>query len=126
MVGRGVLIDHKRWAEDNGTKYSPFDSRRITVDEIEQIAKAQGVEFKFGDIIIIRSGFTEELSGMDGEEQGKALGTHKSAGVDGTVETAKWFWNKHFSAVAGDTIAFEAIPPLMPDGKEGGIPDLGR
>ncbi|KAF2101033.1 hypothetical protein NA57DRAFT_74626 [Rhizodiscina lignyota] len=123
MVGRGVLIDYKKWADDNGIKYSPFESKRITVKEIEQIAKAQGVEFKFGDIFIIRSGFTEALGAMDGGEQAKALGTHRTCGVEGTEDTAKWFWNNHFAAVAGDAIAFETIPPLV-NGEERGTEDL--
>ena len=124
-MGRGVLIDYKKWADENGKSYSPFEAKRITTDEIEQVAKAQGVEFKFGDIIIVRSGFTEALGTMDGEEQGKALGGHQYCGVEGTTESAKWFWNKHFSAVAGDAIAFETIPPLV-DGQPAETKHLGR
>lgn len=125
MVARGVLIDYKKWADENGIKYSPFEAKRISIEEIETVAKAQGVEFKFGDIFLIRSGFTEALSEMDGDEQAKALGTHKTCGVEGTEETAKWFWNQHFCAVAGDAIAFETIPPLI-NGKESSTKDLGK
>jgi kynurenine formamidase len=92
---------------------------------METIAKEQGVTFKQGDIIIVRSGFTEALSTMNGDEQTKALGTHRTCGVEGSEESAKWFWNKHFAAVAGDAIAFEAIPPIV-DGKEGTVADLGK
>ena len=123
MVARGVLIDYKRWADKNGIEYSPFDSHRFSVEDIEKVAKDQGVEFKFGDVIVVRSGFTKALTGVSGEEQAKMLGTHRTCGVDGTEETAKWFWNKHFSAVAGDAIAFEAIPPIV-DGKEGTVAQL--
>jgi len=123
-VGRGVLIDYKAYAGKRGLKYSPFDSQKITIDDIETIAKEQKVSFKQGDIIIIRSGFTEEMNGAPGEEQEKMLGTHRACGVEGTEESAKWFWNKHFSAVAGDTIGFEVIPPIKPDGKEGETKDL--
>lgn len=124
MVARGVLIDYKRWADEQGINYSPFDSHRFSVEDIETIAKKQGVEFKFGDVIIVRSGFTKALTGASGEEQQKMLSTHRACGVDGTVETAKWFWNKHFSAVAGDAIAFEAIPPIVEGGKEGTVAQL--
>lgn len=123
-MGRGVLIDHKRWADSNGKAYSPFTDRRITIEEIETIAKEEGVTFKQGDIIIIRSGFTEELTGISSEEQTQKLG-HKVCGVEGTPESAKWFWNKHFAAVAGDAIGFEALPPLI-NGKEGAINELGK
>lgn len=48
------------------------------------------------------------------------------SGLHGIPETAKWVWNKHFSAVAGDSQSFEAYPPLMPDGTIGGTGDLGK
>lgn len=62
---------------------------------------------------------------MSGEQQTEAFGTHELCGVDGSLEMAKWVWNHHFSAVAGDAIAFETIPPLI-DGKESAIVDLGK
>lgn len=124
LVARGVFIDYKLWADKNGKSFDPFSAHRITVGEIETIAKEQGVEFKQGDVFIIRSGFTESLTGITGEEQEKALGTHKTCGVEGTPEVAKWFWNKHFAAVAGDAIAFETIPPLNEDGTDGNVTGL--
>lgn len=55
------------------------------------------------------------------------LGTHASAGVEGTEKAAKWFWNKRFSGAAGDAIAFEALPPPNKDGEmgKGSIAELG-
>ncbi|KAK5113836.1 hypothetical protein LTR62_003220 [Meristemomyces frigidus] len=125
LVARGVFIDHKKWADKNGKSYDPFTSHKIPVSEIETIAKEQGVEFKTGDVIIIRSGFTEGLTGKSGEEQEKLMGSHQTCGVTGTPEAAKWFWNKHFAAVAGDMIAFEHIPPINPKtGKEDAVSGL--
>jgi hypothetical protein len=118
-----VFIDYKIWADKHGKAFDPFSAHRITVSEIEAIAKEQGVEFKQGDVFIIRSGFTEALEVMDGDEQQEALGTHKTCGVEGTPEVAKWFWNHHFAAVAGDAIAFETIPPVI-DGAEGNVTGL--
>lgn len=123
LVGRGVLIDYKAWADRQGIKYNPFDAHRISIKDIETVAKEEGVEFKQGDIIIIRSGFTEALGPMNAEQQAEAMSSHRTCGVDGTVDSARWFWNKHFSAVAGDAIAFEAIPPII-DGKEGVVGNL--
>ena len=76
-------------------KFNPFNAHNITVQDIETIAKKQGVEFKQGDVIIIRSGFTEDLSGLSGEKQNELMGTHRTCGVTGDEATAKWFWNKH-------------------------------
>ena len=55
------------------------------------------------------------------------LGTHSSVGVEGTEASARWIWNNHFSAVAGDAIAFENLPPQR-DGVKGAgsINELGE
>jgi hypothetical protein len=124
LVARGVLIDYKRYADENGISYSPFTDHRVSIDTIEKIAKQQGVEFKQGDVLIVRTGFTEGLTGISGEKQAELMGSHKTCGVEGTVESAKWHWNKHFAAVAGDAIAYEAIPPLNAEGKEGSVAEL--
>ena len=125
MVTRGVFIDWRRWADEQGKKVNCFDADKITLADIQTVAKKQGVEFRQGDVLIIRSGFTEELSGMDADGQAKAMGSHRVVGVEGTQEVAKWIWNTRFAAVAGDMIAFEHIPSIV-DGKEVGIADLGK
>lgn len=125
MVARGVFIDFAKYAQETGRKFNCFDADKISLEDIETIAKKQGVEFRHGDVLIIRCGFTEQLSEMNADEQGKAMGSHRVCGVDGTVEAAKWIWNHRFSAVAGDMIAFEQIPPIV-DGKESSVDQLGE
>jgi len=123
-VGRGVLLDYRAWAESQGKKVDCFSSLRIKTSELEEVAKWEGVDFKHGDILIVRTGFTEELGKMNAQEQEKALGTHQTCGVEGNKESAKWHWNKHFAAVAGDAIAYETLPPLRDDGNVGAIDEL--
>ncbi|KAJ3555255.1 hypothetical protein NPX13_g10392 [Xylaria arbuscula] len=132
LVARGVLIDYKEWAENKARAEGktgddavahPLDGHRITVEEIETIAKDQGVEFKRGDILIVRTGLTEYLQAPTPEVFAKLAG-QKISGVHGTVETARWLWNKHFAAVAGDAWAFEALPPLKEDGEIASHVDL--
>ena len=125
LVGRGVLLDYRAWAAQQGIKYDCFSDKRIKMTELEEVAKWEGVEFKQGDVLIVRTGFTEELSNMDGEQQAKAMGTHQTVGVEGNVNSARWHWNHHFAAVAGDAIAYETIPPVHEDGSPAGIGDLG-
>lgn len=111
LVGRGVLIDYKAYAEANGITYSPYDNHTITIAEIEKIAKLQGVIFKPGDVLLVRSGYTDELTDADPQDQQRKMNTGKSVGVEANDESVKWFWNQHFAAVAGDTVAFEVQPP---------------
>lgn len=124
MVGRGVLLDYRQYAADKGIKYSCFDDHAITVKDLEDVAKHQNTTFKHGDILIIRSGFTEDLN-CDADTQAANLGSHKCVGVEGSKATAKWVWNHHFAAVAGDAIAFEVLPPKNEDGSAAGIDGLG-
>ncbi len=63
IVGRGVLIDFKSYIEaTTGKAFSPLDGHRITVQEVEAVARHQGLEFKPGDIMIIRTGYTEAIA----------------------------------------------------------------
>ncbi|KIW99567.1 uncharacterized protein Z518_11306 [Rhinocladiella mackenziei CBS 650.93] len=126
LVGRGVLLDYRAWASATGRKYNCFESHTISIQDLVAIAKHQGTRLRTGDILLIRSGYTEDLSAVNGEEQQKLLTTGRAIGVEGTVEAARWMWNHHFSAVAGDMIAFEVLPPLVAseNNREGGTRDL--
>ena len=129
LVGRGVLIDYRAYAHEKGIQYSTCDDHTITTKDLEAVAEWEGVTFKQGDVIIVRSGFTEDLTEISAEEQDQMLNTHKGVGVEGSPESAKWFWNHHFAAVAGDALAFEVLPPKIPDQdgslRSGGINELG-
>lgn len=59
LVGRGVLIDFKAYMESQSKPYHCLDGYRITVEDLEEVARHQGVEFRRGDILIIRTGVTE-------------------------------------------------------------------
>ncbi|KAJ5438249.1 uncharacterized protein N7458_009247 [Penicillium daleae] len=125
VVGRGVLVDYCAYADAHGIKYNPFDAHKITVKDLEAVIDWEGVELRIGDILIVRSGFTRGLEKASTPKEQKALmNSHRTVGVEGSVETARWFWNHHFAAVAGDAIAFEQTPPTREDGTEGKIGEL--
>ncbi|EXJ56259.1 uncharacterized protein A1O5_12715 [Cladophialophora psammophila CBS 110553] len=126
MVGRGVLLDYREYAREHGIKYDCFDAHAISVQDLEAVAKYQCTTFKHGDILLIRTGYTEELDGLDAQGQARLLGTHKAVGVKGNRESARWIWNHHFAAVAGDQVAFEVIPPTIEEdnNRVGGLNEL--
>lgn len=127
LVARGVLLDFRAWADQHGRAFNCFDADKVYTDDLDAVAAWEGVQLRQGDVIIIRTGFTEELEDAGtADAQEKLLGTHRTCGVYGHKDTARWFWNKHPSAVAGDAIAFEQIPPVLENGQEGGIADLGE
>ncbi|KAB8211246.1 hypothetical protein BDV34DRAFT_208962 [Aspergillus parasiticus] len=86
LVGRGVLADYCTYADAHG------------------------------DILILRSGFTRGIEkASTPDKQKESLDSHRTIGVEGTKKMAKWIWDHHFAAVAGDAIAFEQTPPIRED-----------
>jgi hypothetical protein len=134
LVARGVLIDYKAWYEQKATAQGktgdeaichPFEGHRITVADIEAVARDEGVDFRPGDVLIVRTGMTEVFEAPTPTDFAKMQKVDFS-GVDGSKETAKWLWNQHFAAVAGDSIAFEALMPLNEKREPVGTEDLGE
>jgi len=126
LVGRGVLLDYRAYAAARGIQYDCFSAHAIPVHTLEAIATWQGTRFKHGDILLVRTGYTDDLSSASsGDAQEALLNTGAAIGVEGTIATARWFWNHHFAAVAGDAPVFEAVPPRREDGTEGTNGDLG-
>ncbi|GKZ21907.1 hypothetical protein AbraIFM66951_007323 [Aspergillus brasiliensis] len=120
IAGRGVLLDYRSWASKQGIHYDAFDAHRITLNELLRCAESQQVEFHCGDILLIRSGWTEDYSKRSGDEK-RALAARASrtfVGVENSVEMVEWHWKMGFAAVAGDTNAYEAWPPGQSAGNE--------
>jgi hypothetical protein len=126
LVGRGVLLDYQEYAAAKGFKYDCFSDHRISIEELEAVAAHQGTEFRHGDILLLKTGYTEALDEAGPEQHPEIFQRFKAVGVDGTVEAAKWFWNHHFAAVAGDAMAFEALPPRRADGTVAAVDEMGK
>lgn len=108
-----MLLDYVRYAEKKGIEYEHMTRHQITVDVLDEIAQDQGVQLKPGDIFIIRSGFTKwyEAAGQeerDAKIRNPDLSKIAWTGVESSMKSVEWLWNHHFSAVAGDSISFEA------------------
>jgi hypothetical protein len=58
IVGRGILLDFDRWILAHNVEYHPLIGHRdaITLEHLKAVAKYQGTEIKFGDILAIRTG----------------------------------------------------------------------
>lgn len=106
LVARGVLIDYKEWAENklraegktgDDAVAHPLDGHRITVEEIETIAKDQGVEFRHGDILIVRTGMTEYLQAPTPEVSAKLAGQKISGGESRSSPPMNYL--AHFAAM---------------------------
>ncbi|KAK6383965.1 hypothetical protein LTS17_003257 [Exophiala oligosperma] len=111
IVGRGILLDYHSWAQEHNIDYSPIDRYPISEKDLETVAAWQGTEFRQGDILLIRSGFVKWYKEASSEDRRRGtVGGSTWAGIEGTEESVKWLWNRHFAAVGGDANVFEAWP----------------
>lgn len=111
IVGRGVLLDWYSWRQQQGKSVEPFKTGTITLSELQETAKAQGTEIKFGDILIIRSGYMDHWTQKSVAELQELAGVLPPGflGVEQSEEMLEWIWT-NFSAVAGDQPSFECWP----------------
>ncbi|KAJ0416434.1 hypothetical protein BJY00DRAFT_316814 [Aspergillus carlsbadensis] len=110
IVARGVLVDYVRFAERKGITYDPLGSHAISLREISEILAEQRVKVRPGDILIVRSGLSKYIRGASPEDRSPFDSAYTHVGVDPTPELLEWLWNHNIAAVAGDALAFEAIP----------------
>ena len=113
IAGRGVLLDYRSWAKKLGIAYNAFTTHRITKSDLVQFALEQQTDFKVGDILLIRTGWTEDYLQYDdqGKQELARRPNRDFVGAENSVEMAQWHWEMGFAAVAGDTNAYEAWPP---------------
>lgn len=89
-----------------------MSSHGVPISEIKACAKAQGVEFQYGDILIIRYGWTEAYHKMNEAERAKFLDVsqHAFVGLQASEESLDFIHDNYFAAVAGDAPSFEKWP----------------
>ena len=111
IVGRGILLDYHEWRLKNGIEHNAFETGSIPATTLKQIAKDQGVEIKFGDILILRSGYLDAYNKLSKDEievmRGKQPLTF--TGVEQSDEMMEFMWS-NFSACAADHPSWEAWP----------------
>ncbi|KAJ5288873.1 hypothetical protein N7478_001903 [Penicillium angulare] len=112
MTGRGVLLDFADWAKTNSLSISALESQAITLESIKQVVKDHKLEFRKGDILLIRSGFTAAYNELD-EQQQRDMPNRQTpdfSGVEATEDMLRWLWERQFAAVGGDAPSFERAP----------------
>jgi kynurenine formamidase len=101
MVGRGVLLDIPRW---KGGDYLE-DGYGIGNDDLDGCARAQGVEVRPGDFVIVRTGQMEHCLARGD------WGTYAAGDAPGLrFETAGWIHKTQIAAICCDTWGCEVRP----------------
>jgi kynurenine formamidase len=106
-----VLIDYVAYAKRHNIQYKIPGCVAITHEDIDKIAKEQNVEFRPGDILLVRTGYTRWHNEASHDERLQGTSFPHYPGVEGSKECVEWMWEHHFAAVAADSPAFETIPP---------------
>ena len=101
LLGRGVLLDVARW---KGVETLPPNSS-IGADDLHACARAQGVEVRPGDVLLVRTGYAKHWN--DEPTYLSATGIAKSGSI--------WAADKRVVAVGADNIAWDAMHERDPD-----------
>jgi len=115
VCGRGVLLDVVNYytATGDSLPYDPWTTHPITVTELEAVAKKQGVEFRQGDILLLRVGFIQKYYASTNEAKAElSTGSEKEtfAGIEQSEDMKRFLWNNHFAAIASDQPSLERWP----------------
>ncbi|KAF7359051.1 Serine/threonine protein kinase PRP4 [Mycena sanguinolenta] len=121
ICGRGVLLDlvsYQTSLSPNKTlPYDPWTTHPISVNELEACAKAQGVQFRRGDILILRVGFIKKYYEAAQEERDALQARSETfAGIEQSEEMKRFLWDNHFAAIASDQPSLERWP--VPEGSQ--------
>jgi Putative cyclase len=111
IAGRGVLLDYVAYAQRHNIKYAVPGRHAITYKDLETMAREEKVEFRPGDVLLVRGGYVKWHNEASHEERLKGTAVHEYCGVEGSKGCIEWMWQHHFAAVASDTPAFETVPP---------------
>jgi len=112
IVARGVLLDVARHLRDDPT-YDPLAERPVGADVLAEVAAAQGVEVRPGDVLCVRFGWLHAYRALDtvARRAFAAEGTGSAfAGLAADESTARALWDWHVAAVACDNPAAEVSP----------------
>lgn len=105
ITTRAILLDIPRWLAKKGLpplKPLTVDTP-ITLEMLKGCAADQGVKFAPGDVLVVRSGWTEAFIALEGEARKKYDPIENAGGVFASEEVMQWHWENGFAAVAGDT-----------------------
>ena len=115
MILLGGLLSERRANRSrcrSGMELNGMNGHAITLEEVLEIAKESNIEFKHGDILFIRSGFTRtwESISLDEKKAYRAATQahkHKHTGLIQSEAVCRFLWENHFVACAGDGVSFE-------------------
>lgn len=112
--GRGVLVDVAGHLAAQGTPLAPDEPVEITAALLDEVAAAQGTVFESGDVLVVRTGWTEWYRQLPERERAALRGTIGTGfacpGLESAKDMAAYLWDREFAAVAMDNVGVEVFP----------------
>ncbi len=113
IFGRGVLLDVERHLRAQRPDYDPLSEVSVDAGVLAEVAEAQGVELRRGDVLCLRFGWTAGYRRLDDAAR-RAYGaipfSPPFAGLAADESTPRALWNWQVAAVASDNPALEVSP----------------
>lgn len=124
VVGRGVLVDFARYAQETGKDVPPDRRYGITPDDFEAVLKWESCSLKGGDVLLVRTGWLGWYLSLDTAARTAATGGRlhgeegglETVGLAPGADTAAWLWDNRVAAVVVDNPAVEALQVRSQDG----------
>lgn len=114
IAGRAVLCDVGRWRAAQGRPLSYGEADVIEPDDVLATLAAQGSPLEEGDILLMRTGWTEWYeTETDDEWRARAADRTQLAapGLPSGERTAEFLWDLHIAAIGADNPSVEVWPP---------------
>jgi kynurenine formamidase len=113
IFGRGVLLDVERYLRERQPGYDPLTELSIGTALLAEIAEAQGVQIRRGDLLCLRFGWTAGYRRLDPEAR-KAYAaipfSPPCAGLAADESTPRALWNWQIAGLVSDNPAVEVSP----------------
>ncbi|MBS1893514.1 MAG: cyclase family protein [Actinobacteria bacterium] len=113
IVGRGIVLDLEQLLGGAGSGFSPGDTHRVTVAELEAARERAGIEWRSGDVMILHTGYLAWYLRQDRslrEEIAAADGEMTAVGLDRGPEMLAYLWDSGIAAIGADNPGVEAAP----------------
>ena len=110
IATRGILLDVSRSVDERGGAGA---SVPVTFDDLEAARAVAGVEYRDGDILLVRTGFVAWYREQDAATRLRQSRSDQltATGIGQSEEMAEYLWDAGVAAVATDTAGFECWPP---------------
>ena len=110
IVGRGVVLDISEAILAAGGAEAFSSRTAVGVDALEAARVTSGIEYRRGDILMVRTGWISWYRGQPLEKRNAVRDARTAPGVEGSAEVAEYLWDNGFMAIVSDAPGVEAVP----------------